>query len=373
MLGDLNIAEPGALIGFAGPRVIEQTIRQKLPEGFQRSEFLLEHGMLDLIVDRREMKSAIARALRFMGQHPVEAADSRRKLAVAEPLGTGTENSWTRSVRSTCSRSRSSASSSASRTSGRSRAALGEPQRSSRPFSSPARTAKGRSPRWSTARCAPSGLKVGRYTSPHLVRLEERFAIDGAPVDTAVLAGLIEEMRRLIDELLAKGSLESPPTFFEVTTAIAFELFRRARVDVAVLEVGLGGRLDSTNIAQPIAAAITSIDFDHEQYLGNTLAAIAAEKAGVIRRDIPVVVGPVAPEARDVIVSMCEMAGAEFIEADAGVRIRVDERGRTHVDAHQRRRCATTDGCRSDFAAIIRCRMRWSPCGCWRSWSGSCR
>ena len=75
MLGDLNIAEPGALIGFAGPRVIEQTIRQKLPEGFQRSEFLLDHGMLDLIVDRREMKSAIAKALRFMGQHPIEAAE----------------------------------------------------------------------------------------------------------------------------------------------------------------------------------------------------------------------------------------------------------------------------------------------------------
>jgi acetyl-CoA carboxylase carboxyl transferase subunit beta len=74
MLGDLNIAEPGALIGFAGPRVIEQTIRQKLPEGFQRSEFLLDHGMLDLIVDRREMKATIARALRFMGQHAVEAA-----------------------------------------------------------------------------------------------------------------------------------------------------------------------------------------------------------------------------------------------------------------------------------------------------------
>ena len=84
MLGDLNIAEPGALIGFAGPRVIEQTIRQKLPEGFQRSEFLLEHGMLDLIVDRREMKGAIAKALRFMGQHPVEAVQPD-EAAVAEP------------------------------------------------------------------------------------------------------------------------------------------------------------------------------------------------------------------------------------------------------------------------------------------------
>jgi acetyl-CoA carboxylase carboxyl transferase subunit beta len=74
MLGDLNIAEPGALIGFAGPRVIEQTIRQKLPQGFQRSEFLLEHGMVDLIVDRREMKATISRAFGFMGQHPIEAA-----------------------------------------------------------------------------------------------------------------------------------------------------------------------------------------------------------------------------------------------------------------------------------------------------------
>ena len=84
MLGDLNIGEPGALIGFAGPRVIEQTIRQKLPEGFQRSEFLLEHGMLDLIVDRREMKSTIARALRFMGQHPVETSEPVQ-AAVTEP------------------------------------------------------------------------------------------------------------------------------------------------------------------------------------------------------------------------------------------------------------------------------------------------
>ena len=84
MLGDLNIGEPGALIGFAGPRVIEQTIRQKLPDGFQRSEFLLEHGMLDLIVDRREMKATLARALRFMGQQPVDASQPAA-AAVSEP------------------------------------------------------------------------------------------------------------------------------------------------------------------------------------------------------------------------------------------------------------------------------------------------
>jgi dihydrofolate synthase/folylpolyglutamate synthase len=177
-----------------------------------------------------------------------------------------------------------------------------------------------------------TGMRVGRYTSPHLVRVEERFAIDGAPVRTDVLAGLIEEVRVLIDDLIARGALEAPPTFFEITTAIAFELFRRAGVQIAVLEVGLGGRLDSTNIVDPIGAAITSIDFDHEQYLGHTLAAIAAEKAGVIRRDIPVVVGPVPTEARDVLVSMCELAGAEYIEADADTTIDSKaEDGRTMV------------------------------------------
>jgi dihydrofolate synthase/folylpolyglutamate synthase len=175
-----------------------------------------------------------------------------------------------------------------------------------------------------------SGLRVGRYTSPHLVHLEERFAIDGAPVRTDVLNRVIEDMRTLIDRLVATGGLEAPPTFFEVTTAIAFELFRRAGVQMAVLEVGLGGRLDATNIAQPIASAITSIDFDHEQYLGTTLAAIAAEKAGVIRRDIPVIVGLVPKEARDVLVSMCDLAGAEFIEADSNVTIKSKiEDGRT--------------------------------------------
>jgi dihydrofolate synthase / folylpolyglutamate synthase len=177
-----------------------------------------------------------------------------------------------------------------------------------------------------------AGLKVGRYTSPHLVRLEERFAIDGRPVDSGVLIALIEEMQVVIEGLLANGSLESPPTFFEVTTAIGFELFRRAHVDIAVLEVGLGGRLDATNIVQPIATAITSIDFDHEQYLGNTLAAIAAEKAGVLRRGIPVVVGPVAAEARDVLVAMSELSGATFVEADAGVRLEsINSDGRTTI------------------------------------------
>ena len=187
-----------------------------------------------------------------------------------------------------------------------------------------------------------------------------------------MLVELIEHVRRVIDGLLANGSLEAPPTFFEVTTAIAFELFRRARVDVAVLEVGLGGRLDSTNVVQPVAAAITSIDFDHEQYLGNTLAAIAAEKAGVIRRGIPVVVGPVPAEARDVLVSMCDLAGAEFVEADAGVRIEsTSEDGRTSIrldDDQARLRTGAARPSRRSPGA----RMPWSRCACSRNWSGNC-
>jgi len=200
-------------------------------------------------------------------------------------------------------------------------AALGHPHKSFKSILVAGTNGKGSVTAMVDCALGASGLRVGRYTSPHLVRLEERFVIDGAPVRTDVLAGLIEELRILIDDLIAKGSLEAPPTFFEATTAIAYELFKRAGIELAVLEVGLGGRLDATNAVDPIASAITSIDFDHEQYLGHTLASIAAEKAGVIRRGIPVVVGPVPIEARDVLESMCDLAGAEYIEADAGTRV----------------------------------------------------
>ncbi len=104
-----------------------------------------------------------------------------------------------------------------------------------------------------------AGLHVGRYTSPHLVRLEERFVINGEPVTTDALVETIETMRTVIDRLMAAGSLDAPPTFFEVTTAIAFELFRKSSIDLAVLEVGLGGRLDSTNRLRRRSPRSTSI------------------------------------------------------------------------------------------------------------------
>jgi dihydrofolate synthase/folylpolyglutamate synthase len=116
-------------------------------------------------------------------------------------------------------------------------------------------------------------------------------------------------------ELRSTGALEVEPTFFEATTAVAFELFRRADVDVAVIEVGLGGRLDATNVITPMAAAITSIGFDHERYLGTSLREIAIEKAGIIKPGVPVVVGDLPPEARVAVEEIAEARGAELVVA----------------------------------------------------------
>ena len=117
------------------------------------------------------------------------------------------------------------------------------------------------------------------------------------------------------------GALPVHPTFFEATTAVAFEIFRRAAVDIAVCEVGLGGRLDATNVLLPRVTAITSIGLDHEQYLGTTLAAVAAEKAGIIKPEVPVVVGHLGPEARTVIARIAGEQRAPIVDASDGVSI----------------------------------------------------
>jgi dihydrofolate synthase/folylpolyglutamate synthase len=164
-----------------------------------------------------------------------------------------------------------------------------------------------------------AGYRTGRYTSPHLLDLRERFAIDGLPVERELLVDAIATVRETVEQLRENGRLDVHPTFFEVTTAGAFEIFRRSAVDVAICEVGLGGRLDATNVLSPMACAITSIAFDHETYLGHTLAAIAGEKAGIIKSRTPVVVGRVAPEAEDVIRDTASSLNAPFIDAMDGV------------------------------------------------------
>jgi dihydrofolate synthase/folylpolyglutamate synthase len=127
----------------------------------------------------------------------------------------------------------------------------------------------------------------------------------------------VATVRDVVESLRSDGTLSVQPTFFEVTTAVAFELFRRAKVEVAVLEVGLGGRLDATNVVSPIATAITSIAFDHQLYLGSTLAEIAFEKAGIVKPGVPVVVGPLEPEALIVIARTASDRGAELIRTTA--------------------------------------------------------
>jgi dihydrofolate synthase / folylpolyglutamate synthase len=162
-----------------------------------------------------------------------------------------------------------------------------------------------------------AGHRTGRYTSPHLTQLEERFVIDGHAVDTRSLRRMAERVQHVVRVLLQRGEMNGEPTFFEFTTGVAFALFHEARVEIAVLEVGLGGRLDATNIVTPIAAAITSIDLDHQEQLGDTIASIAREKAGVIKPGIPVVCGPMPVDAERVIREACDAAGARAIAAPA--------------------------------------------------------
>ena len=160
-----------------------------------------------------------------------------------------------------------------------------------------------------------AGHRTARYTSPHLERLEERFVIDDDEVETDALRRAIGRVRDAIERLQQSGALEAPPTFFECATAAAFELFREARVHIAVLEVGLGGRLDATNVVQPVAAVITSIGLDHQAQLGDTLESVAFEKAGVIKSGIPVVIGDLPVEAQRVVEEVCHERRARLIRA----------------------------------------------------------
>jgi dihydrofolate synthase / folylpolyglutamate synthase len=178
-----------------------------------------------------------------------------------------------------------------------------------------------------------AGYRTGRYTSPHLHRIEERIAIDGEPVDAATFDTAARDVMALIDRLLADRSLPAWPTFFEATTVLAFEMFRRARVSAAVIEVGLGGRFDATNAVMPRVSVITPIALDHERHLGGTLSAIAFQKAGIAKRGVPLVVGALTEPARSVVAAAAAEAGAPLVSAGdehvTGVRL---HRGRASVD-----------------------------------------
>ena len=201
-------------------------------------------------------------------------------------------------------------------------AALGHPERAFQPVHIAGTNGKGSVAAMAAAALTAAGRRTGRYTSPHLVDLEERIVIDGAPVGTAALDAAILRVRAAAEELRAADVLDVHPTFFEATTAAAFDLFRRAGVEVGVLEVGLGGRYDATNVVLPVVTAITSIALDHERHLGYTLRAIAFEKAGIVKPGVPLVVGALPEEAREVVAAACQERRAPLIEAASGCEVR---------------------------------------------------
>ncbi len=178
--------------------------------------------------------------------------------------------------------------------------ALDNPQRKFKTIHIAGTNGKGSTSHMLAAILAEAGYKTGLYTSPHLLDFRERIRVNGLMCEQEFVANFVQTYRSLIEEV--------NPSFFEITVAMAFDYFEKSKVDIAVIEVGLGGRLDSTNIIQPLLSVITNIGFDHMNMLGNTLAEIAYEKAGIIKRNTPVVISEYATETAPVFL---EKAHAE--------------------------------------------------------------
>ena len=181
-------------------------------------------------------------------------------------------------------------------------AALGDPHLAYPVIHVAGTNGKGSSVATADALLRTRGMRVARYTSPHLVDFRERIVVDGVPISEDEVVAFVEEWTPTVERLGA--------TFFEATTALAFAHFARAAADVAVVETGLGGRLDSTNVVQPMVAGVTSIGFDHMEYLGDSLEAIAREKAGIFKRGVPAVVGELDPVVRGQLARDAHTAGA---------------------------------------------------------------
>src|SRR5438270_4955691 len=146
-----------------------------------------------------------------------------------------------------------------------------------------------------------AAVPTGLYISPHLSEPVERIQVGGRPVSSEQFSDAFDQVHAVSEHLLTAGKIDAHPTYFETVTAMAFLLFRDLRAGSVVLETGLGGRLDATNVVSPVLTVITPIDFDHEQFLGNTLEAIAGEKAGILKPGIPAIVAHQRPEAMQVV------------------------------------------------------------------------
>ena len=210
-------------------------------------------------------------------------------------------------------------------------AALGDPHKAIRSIHIAGTNGKGSVALTIATVLRERGLRVGVYTSPHLVDFRERILVNGQPVTEETVEDFIDHWMSMI--------VETGATFFEATTAMAFDIFAQADVDVAVVETGLGGRLDSTNVLTPLAAVVTSIGIDHVEYLGDTKEAIAAEKAGIFKRGVPAVIGEPDAQIRSLLGTFARERGASPVRTRADewlideVRIAADGTRFTLVDA----------------------------------------
>jgi dihydrofolate synthase / folylpolyglutamate synthase len=197
---------------------------------------------------------------------------------------------------------------------------LGRPDRGLRVLHVAGSKGKGSTALFAEAVLGAAGQRTGTFTSPHLERWTERFRIGGREVEGARLAAAVERVRPHLEALREQGVRA---TFFDATTAAGLELFRAERVECAILEVGLGGRLDSTNVVQPAVCCITSIELEHTDRLGTTRAAIAAEKAGIAKPGVPLLVGELAPEALEVVERRAAEVGAPLARLGREIRVEV--------------------------------------------------
>ncbi len=198
--------------------------------------------------------------------------------------------------------------------------ALGNPHRAARIVHVAGTKGKGSTSLMIAAMLQAGGYKTGLYTSPHLLTIEERWQVNRQAASREELVALVDEIRPIVSQL--DQDTHTSPTFFELTTALAFLHFAKQGVDWAVIEVGLGGRLDSTNVVEPAVSVITTIGLDHQAILGDTVELIAAEKAGIIKPQVPVVCGVTKPGPRDVIHAIAAQQQARVIQADVDFEAR---------------------------------------------------
>jgi dihydrofolate synthase/folylpolyglutamate synthase len=194
-------------------------------------------------------------------------------------------------------------------------AALGHPEKRLRAVLIAGTNGKGSTAATLASILRASGLKTGLYTSPHLMRINERIQINSESISDEEFALLHDVVDRTAERLVSEGDLPWHPSFFEMLTAMAFEYFARQRADIVVLEVGMGGRLDATNVVDPLVGVITDISLDHQKFLGDTIPEIAREKAGIIRPGGVVVTLPQQPQANDVIGNTIMNLGARGVSA----------------------------------------------------------